>query len=72
MFDHLSLGVTDLARSIAFYDAVLKLLDVERMFVMRDRSVAAYGRSCGMTFWLYARDEMNNPLTHNKSTIIHN
>ena len=64
MFDHLSLGVTDLARSIAFYDAVLKPLDVERMFVMGDRSIAAYGHSCGMTFWLYAKDKANNSFTH--------
>lgn len=64
MFDHLSLGVTNLARSIAFYDAALKPLGVEQMFVMSDRSVAAYGRSCGMTFWLYAKDKGNNHLTH--------
>ena len=66
MFDRLSLGVTDLARSIAFYDAVLKPLDVEGMFVMCDRSIAAYGRSCGMTFWLYAKDETNSQTTNNQ------
>ena len=64
MFDHLSLGVSNLAQSIAFYDAALKPLGVERMFVWSDRSVAAYGRTCGMTFWLYARDRANNSLNN--------
>ena len=31
MFDHVSLGVTDLARSAAFYDAVLGALGYERL-----------------------------------------
>lgn len=64
MYDHLSLGVTNLARSIAFYDAALKPLGVERMLVMSDRSIAAYGTSRGMTFWLYGKDETNNSLSN--------
>ena len=37
MFDHLSIGVTDLDQSLTFYDAALKPLGISRMFAMGDR-----------------------------------
>jgi catechol 2,3-dioxygenase-like lactoylglutathione lyase family enzyme len=43
MIDHLSLGVCDLARSRAFYDAVLAPLGYARMFDLGDAS--GYGRT---------------------------
>jgi catechol 2,3-dioxygenase-like lactoylglutathione lyase family enzyme len=43
MIDHLSLGVCDLARSRAFYDAVLAPLGYARMFDLEDAS--GYGRA---------------------------
>jgi catechol 2,3-dioxygenase-like lactoylglutathione lyase family enzyme len=43
MIDHLSLAVSDLARSRAFYDAVLAPLGYRRMFDVEDAS--GYGRT---------------------------
>jgi catechol 2,3-dioxygenase-like lactoylglutathione lyase family enzyme len=57
MIDHLSLGVCDLARSRAFYDAVLAPLGYRRMFDLEDAS--GYGRTephplkeQGVPFWV--------------------
>ncbi len=43
MIDHLSLGVRDLAKSRAFYDAVLAPLGYRRLYDLDDAS--GYGRS---------------------------
>ena len=56
MFDHLSVGVTDLSKSLAFYDAALKPLGINRMFAMGDRGIAAYVDSNQVSFWLYSKD----------------
>ena len=56
MFDHLSVGVTDLSQSLAFYDAALKPLGISRMFAMSDRGIAAYVDSNQVSFWLYSKD----------------
>lgn len=56
MFDHLSLGISNLSRSLTFYDAALKPLGISQMFAMSDRGIAAYSGSGGVTFWLYDRD----------------
>ncbi len=64
MFDHLSLAVTNLEKSLAFYDAVLKPLAVNQMFALRERGIVAYSGGGGMSFWLYAKDQQNNPLTN--------
>ena len=45
MLDHISFGVADLARSAAFYDAVLAPLGVER--VWSDRDAVGYGYAGG-------------------------
>jgi catechol 2,3-dioxygenase-like lactoylglutathione lyase family enzyme len=42
MIDHVSIGVSDLARARAFYDAVLSPLGYRRMFDVEDAS--GYGR----------------------------
>ncbi|MFK8183811.1 MAG: VOC family protein [Phormidesmis sp.] len=61
MFDHLSIGVTDLTQSLAFYDAALKPLGINRMFAMSDRGIAAYVDTQQVSFWLYSKDaEQNN------------
>ncbi|MEL6853590.1 MAG: VOC family protein [Cyanobacteria bacterium J06607_13] len=61
MFDHLSIGVTDLTQSLTFYDAALKPLGISRMFAMGDRGIAAYVDSNQRSFWLYSKDaEQNN------------
>jgi catechol 2,3-dioxygenase-like lactoylglutathione lyase family enzyme len=69
VFDHLSIGVSDLDKSLAFYDAVLKPLGINRMFAMGDRGIAAYVDSTKSSFWLYSKDaqqqrlgELPNPL----------
>jgi catechol 2,3-dioxygenase-like lactoylglutathione lyase family enzyme len=62
MIDHLSLGVRDLARSRAFYDAVLAPLGYRRMFDVEDAS--GYGRSelhplkeQALPFWIARNDD---------------
>ncbi len=56
MFDHLSLGISNLAQSIRFYDSAPKPLGVNQMFVMSDRGMAAYSSIGGITFWLYEKN----------------
>lgn len=43
MFDHVSLGVTDLARSLLFYDAVMGALGHRRYFGSENEGFMAYG-----------------------------
>ncbi|MEL6468361.1 MAG: VOC family protein [Cyanobacteria bacterium J06623_4] len=62
MFDHLSIGVTDLTQSLAFYDVALKPLGISRMFAMSDRGIAAYVDSNQISFWLYSKDAAQNNL----------
>ncbi|MFM2042957.1 MAG: hypothetical protein RLY86_1533 [Pseudomonadota bacterium] len=49
MFDHISLGVADLSRSAAFYDAVLATLGHGRLF--GDEYFIAYGTSVTAPFF---------------------
>ena len=62
MFDHLSLGVSDFAKSLAFYDATLKPLGLTQMFALADRGIAAYNGPNGTSFWIYAKDSDQKPL----------
>lgn len=55
MFDHLSIGVTDLAKNLALYDAALKPLGINRMFAMGERGIAACVDSAQVS-WLYSKD----------------
>lgn len=63
MFDHLSIGVTNLDSSLAFYDAALKPLGIDRMFAMGDRGIAAYVGSDQISFWLYSKDAEQSDLS---------
>jgi catechol 2,3-dioxygenase-like lactoylglutathione lyase family enzyme len=52
MIDHVSLGVTDLERSKAFYDAVLQPLGINRQYEI-DGAAVAYGASPNaFDFWI--------------------
>jgi catechol 2,3-dioxygenase-like lactoylglutathione lyase family enzyme len=51
MLDHLSLGVTDLARAVRFYDAAFAPLGYGRQ--LSNEREAAYGPAGAPTFWLY-------------------
>ncbi|MBL8689818.1 MAG: VOC family protein [Rhodospirillaceae bacterium] len=59
MFDHISIGVSDMARSRAFYDAVLATLGFKR--VMTFDAFAGYGTDDG-----YPRFCINPPLDKTK------
>src|SRR5688572_22593331 len=52
MLGHLSLGVTDLARAVRFYDAALAPLGYGRQ--LANEREAAYGPQGAPAFWLYA------------------
>jgi catechol 2,3-dioxygenase-like lactoylglutathione lyase family enzyme len=49
MLDHVSLGVSDIARSRAFYDAALRPLGLVRIVDFRNRTGADYGAAPGST-----------------------
>lgn len=51
MFNHLSFGVSDLARASRFYDSVLGTLGYSRTH--SNEREAAYGPGSDMLFWLY-------------------
>ena len=62
MFDHISFGVTDFAKSVAFYDATLTPLGIKRMFAMSAEAIAGYSGTNGSTFWLYGKTSDKQPL----------
>jgi catechol 2,3-dioxygenase-like lactoylglutathione lyase family enzyme len=62
MYDHVSFGVTNLERSLAFYDAALGALGVTRMFTLIDEGIAGYKGAGGSTFWMYSKDQQQAPL----------
>lgn len=43
MFNHVSVGVTDISASVGFYDALMKVLGHERFFGNIDEGFMAYG-----------------------------
>ena len=49
MLDHVSLGVSDIARSRAFYDAALRPLGLVRIVDFREGKGADYGAAPGST-----------------------
>jgi catechol 2,3-dioxygenase-like lactoylglutathione lyase family enzyme len=59
MLHHISFGVSDLQRSIAFYDAVLQTLDYVRVWSKPD--AAGYGRPGGED--LFALKAQGQPLS---------
>jgi catechol 2,3-dioxygenase-like lactoylglutathione lyase family enzyme len=58
MFDHVSIGVSDIKRAGAFYDAVLKALDVTRLHD-GDTSLGYGEKSAGL--WLLAANKPVGP-----------
>ena len=51
MLDHVTLGVTDVGRSKAFYDQALRPLGIERLYAEGD-SFAGYGANGKAFFWI--------------------
>jgi catechol 2,3-dioxygenase-like lactoylglutathione lyase family enzyme len=58
MLDHVSLEVSDLARSAAFYDALFARLGVRRLH--ETDAAIAYGRA-DVRFWIVARGRVGGP-----------
>jgi catechol 2,3-dioxygenase-like lactoylglutathione lyase family enzyme len=57
MFHHLSIGVADLDRSAAFYDAVLGTLGHER-FMEKPGTLSWRPKGGGPAFWINLRDDL--------------
>jgi catechol 2,3-dioxygenase-like lactoylglutathione lyase family enzyme len=55
MFNHISIGVSDLDRSAAFYDQALGALDCTR-YMEKPGTVAWVMAGSRMTFWINQRD----------------
>jgi catechol 2,3-dioxygenase-like lactoylglutathione lyase family enzyme len=54
MLDHVTIGVSNIERSKAFYDRALRPLDIERLYA-EDDTFAGYGISRKAFFWLGLR-----------------
>jgi catechol 2,3-dioxygenase-like lactoylglutathione lyase family enzyme len=61
MFHHISIGVSDLARSAAFYDAVLGALGHER-YMEKPGTVSWKPKDGGGVFWINEREELSVPV----------
>ncbi len=57
MLDHVTIGVTDLERAKAFYDAALGPLGIERLYADGE-TFAGYGADGKAFFWIGLRDEV--------------
>lgn len=57
MIDHISIAVSDLARSAAFYDAALAPLELNRL-ITRDGMTVGFGKKYP-EFWLNAREGLS-------------
>ncbi|MBN8952002.1 MULTISPECIES: VOC family protein [unclassified Rhizobium] len=55
MLDHVTIGVRDIVRSKAFYDAVLRPLGIERLYA-EGEIFAGYGIAQKAFFWIGQRD----------------
>lgn len=60
MFNHVSIGVSDLGRSAAFYDRALGALDCTR-YMEKPGTVAWVMAGSRMTFWINQRDGLHVP-----------
>jgi catechol 2,3-dioxygenase-like lactoylglutathione lyase family enzyme len=67
MFSHMTLGVTDMDRATAFYDAVLAPLGRERFFTFD--AGAGYGAPQSEQVWLMAPFDGNPPTAGNGSMV---
>jgi catechol 2,3-dioxygenase-like lactoylglutathione lyase family enzyme len=59
MLDHVTLGITDIARSKAFYDRALRPLGIERLYAEGD-SAAGYGANGKAFFWIGMKDAVQS------------
>ena len=57
VFHHVSVGVSDLARSAEFYDAVLDALGHER-FLEKPGTLSWWPKGGGPAFWINLRDDL--------------
>jgi catechol 2,3-dioxygenase-like lactoylglutathione lyase family enzyme len=55
MLDHVTIGVTDLKRAVAFYDAALAPLGIEQLYANGEDFVG-YGAGEKAFFWIGVRD----------------
>jgi catechol 2,3-dioxygenase-like lactoylglutathione lyase family enzyme len=55
MLDHVTIGVTNTERSLAFYDRALRPLGITRLYADGER-FAGYGVSSKAFFWIGVRD----------------
>jgi catechol 2,3-dioxygenase-like lactoylglutathione lyase family enzyme len=55
MLDHVTIGVSDIARSTAFYDRALRPLGITRLYEEAER-YAGYGISPKAFFWIGLKD----------------
>lgn len=64
MLDHVTLAVSDFARSISFYDQVLQPLGIERHFTDSESGFAGYGANGALFFWIGQQEEGVTTITH--------
>jgi catechol 2,3-dioxygenase-like lactoylglutathione lyase family enzyme len=57
--DHVTIGVTDIARAIAFYDLALAPLGVTRLYA-EGKTFAGYGTGEKAFFWIGLKAEQKN------------
>jgi catechol 2,3-dioxygenase-like lactoylglutathione lyase family enzyme len=57
MLDHVTLGVSDIARSIRFYDQALRPLRIERLYA-EGQTAAGYGADRKAFFWISLRNAL--------------
>lgn len=55
MLDHVTIAVSDFARSKAFYDAALAPLGITRLYADGDKA-AGYGKASKAFFWIAEQD----------------
>jgi catechol 2,3-dioxygenase-like lactoylglutathione lyase family enzyme len=55
MLDHVTIGVSDIERSKAFYDKALRPLGIERLYA-EGATAAGYGANRKAFFWIGLRD----------------
>ncbi|MGP0059582.1 MAG: VOC family protein [Beijerinckiaceae bacterium] len=58
MLDHVTIAVSDVKRSQAFYDSVLKSLGIERLHDADDETFAGYGADQKPFFWIALRGQV--------------
>jgi catechol 2,3-dioxygenase-like lactoylglutathione lyase family enzyme len=58
MLDHVTIGVSNIERSKAFYDKALRPLDIERLYAEGD-TFAGYGINRKAFFWIGLRESVS-------------